>query len=655
MGPHDFGTFRWRPQRMPSTVGRTDSVGFMGESKPRNEKELSNEALILRLLRISWRYRRACVQVLVLQLILVALGLGGLGLTGVAIDFLRHVIDPAVKPPLWPFGLHPPPDWSPFQVMGVLSGAILLIALVRGTLDGTYQIALSKLVHQKITLNLRTEVFEKLQRLSFRFFDNNASGAIINRVSGDVQTLRLFIEGVLMQSIVLLLTLTVYMIYMVNIHVGLTLACFSVMPLIGIATAVFSRLIRPAYRRTRALMDDLVLVFSETIQGIRTVKVFDLEEFQTARFVAANRQVRSQQYSIFRKVTVFRPGVEFLTRSSLFVLLGYGGFLVLDGNLPIGTGLVVFARLLQQSANLVSHIADVADSIQQSLIGARRIFEILDSPAEVESAPGAITMARSRGALRFENVSFEYTKKSSVLRGVDFEVRAGEVIALAGATGSGKSTLLSLIPRFYDPTGGRVSLDGTDLRDLRLDDLRRQIGIVFQSNFLFSNTIAWNIAYGHPEATRDRIEQAARIACSHEFIMEFPDGYETILGESGLNLSGGQRQRLAIARAILMEPPILLLDDPTASIDSETEHEILEAINRAIEGRTTFIVAHRLSTLARADRIVVLKDGRVDQVGTHSDLMKHPGPYRHAIDVQSIDAESLELLRQADGLRRTAR
>lgn len=639
---------------MRSTVGGTDTIGFMGESKPKKESELSNGAVILRLLKISWHYRRACVQVLVLQLILVAMGLGGLGLTGVAIDFLRHAIDPSVKPPLWPFGLHPPSEWSPFLVLFILSGGILLLALVRGSLDGTYQIALSRLVHQKITLNLRTEVFEKLQRLSFRFFDNNASGAIINRVSGDVQTLRLFIEGVLMQSIVLLLTLAVYMIYMVNIHVGLTLACLSVMPLIGIATTIFSRLIRPAYRRTRALMDDLVLVFSETIQGIRTVKVFDLEAFQTARFVADNERIRSQQYSIFQKVTVFRPGVEFLSRSSLFVLLGYGGFLVVDGKLAIGTGLVVFARLLQQSANQVSHIADVADSIQQSLIGARRIFEILDSPAEVESSPDAVPVDRSRGAVRFENVSFEYTERGSVLGGVDFEATRGEVIALAGGTGSGKSTLLSLIPRFYDPTGGRITLDGTDLRDLRLGDLRRQIGIVFQNNFLFSNTIAWNIAYGHREATREQIEQAARIACAHEFVMEFPDGYQTILGESGLNLSGGQRQRLAIARAILMEPPILLLDDPTASVDSETEYEILDAINRAIEGRTTFIVAHRLSTLARADRIVVLKEGRVDQIGTHSDLMKHPGLYRRAIDVQSIDALSLELLRQADGRRRMA-
>jgi ATP-binding cassette subfamily B protein len=302
----------------------------------------------------------------------------------------------------------------------------------------------------------------------------------------------------------------------------------------------------------------------------------------------------------------------------------------------------------------VSHIADVADSIQQSLIGARRIFEILDSPAEVDSQPDALTVIRSEGALRFEKVSFEYTEKGGVLQEVDFEVEAGEVIALAGATGSGKSTLLSLIPRFYDPTGGRIWLDGTDLRDLRLGDLRRQIGIVFQDNFLFSNTIAWNIAYGHRKATKNQIEGAARIACAHEFIKEFPNGYETILGESGLNLSGGQRQRLAIARAILLEPPILLLDDPTASIDPETEHEILEAINRAIEGRTTFIVAHRLGTLARADRIVVLKGGRISQIGTHRDLMSDPGPYRRAIDVQAIDAESFELLREADARRRTA-
>lgn len=580
------------------------------------------------------------------------MGLGGLGLIGLAIDFLRHQLDPAVAPPLWPFGLEPPAAWSALRTIGGISLAVALIALVRGLLESSFQIALSRLVHQKITYHIRSEVFEKLQHLSFRFFDNNASGAIINRVSGDVQTLRLFIEGVLMQSIVLLLTLGVYLVYMLNIHVGLTLACLSVMPLIGVATAVFSRIVRPAYRRVRLLMDDLVLVFSETIAGIRTVKVFDLEPHRIGRFRDANERMRRQQFLIFEKVSLFRPLVEWLTQSALFVLLGYGGYLVIRGQIPIGAGLVVFARLLQQAANQVSSIADVADSIQQSLIGARRIFEILDAPAEVASKPTARPVKRASGAVVFDRVGFEYRENNEILMDVSFEARPGEMIALAGATGSGKSTLLSLIPRFYDPTQGTVRLDGHDLRDLRLDDLRRQIGIVFQNNFLFSNTIAWNIAYGHRDASAEQIEKAARTACAHDFIMEFPDGYETILGESGMNLSGGQRQRLAIARAVLLEPPILLLDDPTASVDPETEYEILEAINRVVEGRTTFIVAHRLSTLARADRIVVLKAGRISQVGTHLDLMRDPGLYRKAIDVQAIDAESLELLRQADVRRR---
>ncbi|MEZ5276123.1 MAG: ABC transporter ATP-binding protein [Opitutaceae bacterium] len=621
-------------------------------STPSAPDHASNGAIIMRLLRISWQYRRACTLVLTLQLVLVAMGLGGLGLIGLAIDFLRHQLDPSVKPPLWPLGLEPPTTWAPLQTIIAISLAIALIALVRGLLESSFQIALSRLVHQKITYNIRSEVFTKLQRLSFRFFDNNASGAIINRVSGDVQTLRLFIEGVLMQSIVLLLTLGVYLVYMLNIHVGLTLACLSVMPLIGVATIVFSRIVRPAYRRVRVLMDDLVLVFSETIAGIRTVKVFDLEAHQIEQFREANQRTRRQQFSIFRKVSAFRPLVDWLTQSTLFILLGYGGYLVVRGQIPIGAGLVVFARLLQQAANQVSSIADVADSIQQSLIGARRIFEILDAPAEVESPPDARPIHRARGEVVFERVAFEYRDGKAVLHDIDFRVRPGEMIALAGATGAGKSTLLSLIPRFYDPTGGVVRLDGQNLRNLRLDDLRRQIGIVFQNNFLFSNTIAWNIAYGHREATVEQIERAARTACAHDFIMEFPDGYETILGESGMNLSGGQRQRLAIARAVLLEPPILLLDDPTASVDPETEFEILEAINRAVEGRTTFIVAHRLSTLARADRIVVLRGGRVVQIGHHRDLMKNPGLYREAIDVQAIDAESLDLLRQADVRRK---
>jgi ATP-binding cassette subfamily B protein len=325
----------------------------------------------------------------------------------------------------------------------------------------------------------------------------------------------------------------------------------------------------------------------------------------------------------------------------MMVLLGYGGWLVAHDRLPLGTGLIVFAGLLEQFSGQVNNVANIVNSVQQSLIGARRVFEILDAPVEVKSAPDALRVPRLAGAVQFERVTFAYDGIDPVLRDIDLEVRPGQCVAILGATGAGKSVLMSLVPRFYDVTGGRLLLDGHDVRRINLDDLRRNIGIVFQESFLFSNTVAANIAFGHPEASRAQIERAARIAAAHDFILELPQGYDTVLGESGNSLSGGQRQRLAIARAVLLEPAILLLDDPTAAIDSETEHEIFAALDRAIAGRTTFIVAHRLSTLRRADFIIVMDNGRIVQRGTHEELMRVPGPYRHIASLQLVDSGEL--------------
>jgi ATP-binding cassette subfamily B protein len=328
----------------------------------------------------------------------------------------------------------------------------------------------------------------------------------------------------------------------------------------------------------------------------------------------------------------------------MMVLLGYGGWLVAHDELPLGTGLIVFSGLLEQFSGQVNNVANIVNSVQQSLIGARRVFEILDAPVEVKDAPAAIRLPRSSGGVRFENVTFAYDGAEAVVRDIDLEVKPGQCVAILGATGAGKSVLMSLIPRFFDPTAGRVLIDGIDARLIHLDDLRRNIGLVFQESFLFSNTVAANIAFGHPDATREQIERAARIAAAHEFILQLPQGYDTVLGESGNSLSGGQRQRLAIARAVLLEPAILLLDDPTAAIDSETEHEIFEALDRAIAGRTTFIVAHRLSTLRRADFIIVLENGRIVQRGTHESLMAEPGNYRRVASLQLVDGRELQSL-----------
>jgi ATP-binding cassette subfamily B protein len=410
-----------------------------------------------------------------------------------------------------------------------------------------------------------------------------------------------------------------------------------------IVTVVFSRLVRPAYDRTRELVDHVVLTLAENIQGVHVVKGFGREREEISKFGTALKAVEIEQESIFWKVSIFTPAIGLLTQLNVVILLGYGGWLVTQDRLALGTGLVVFAGLLTQFASQVANLTNITNSVQQSLSGARRVFEVLDTPVEIQSAPDARSLPRATGAVAFERISFAYGAGAPALDEVSFAVEPGQCVAILGATGAGKSTLLSLIARFYDPTAGRILIDGYDIRTLAVDDLRRNIGLVFQESFLFSNTIAANIAYGHPQATRAEIERAAQIACAHEFIVQVPEGYDSVLGEGGMNLSGGQRQRLAIARALLPDPAILLLDDPAAAIDPETENEILEAMEHAMQGRTTFVVAHRLSTLRHADLVIVLDQGRIVQTGTHEALLDVPGHYRTAAVIQGTHHDAVRV------------
>ncbi len=610
--------------------------------------EPGNGALIRRLFGLAWRYRLHCLQVLVIQLVLLTLGIGGLSFTGLGIDYIRHNLD---HTPVAANRLHVnlPEDWPPLHVLGLLAGLILLFALVRAVLNYVYAVSVNRLVQQKLVVDLRGEVYDKLQQLSFRFFDANTTGSIITRVTGDVQSVRMFVDQVLIQSVIMVISLTAYVIYMASLSASLTIACLATTPVLWLMAAWFSRKIQPEYAHNRTLVEQMVQILTEGIQGIAVTKGFGREAEAQAKFDTANQACFEQQRGIFWRVSLFSPAVGFLTRINMMVLLGYGGWLVAHDRLPLGTGLVVFAGLLEQFSGQVNNVATIVNSVQQSLIGARRVFEILDATVEVKSAPDALRRPKLDGAVDFENVSFAYDGAEAVVRDINLAVKPGQCVAILGATGAGKSVLMSLIPRFFDPTAGRVLIDGLDVRRLNLEDVRRNIGLVFQESFLFSNTIAANIAFGHPGATREQIEKAARIAAAHGFITSLPQGYDTVLGESGNSLSGGQRQRLAIARAVLLEPAILLLDDPTAAIDSETEHEIFEALDHAIAGRTTFIVAHRLSTLRRADFIIVMEDGRIVQRGTHEKLMGMPGPYLRVANLQLVDARDLQLLGLAGG------
>jgi ATP-binding cassette subfamily B protein len=601
----------------------------------------SDWQVIRRLFGLAWRYRLHCLGVPGIQLVLLTMGLFGLSFTGLGIDYLQHKVQ---GKPLSPNRLNflLVDDWPLLKVLGLLAGLILSLAIIRAFLNYTYAVSINKLVQQKLVVDMRSEVYDKLQRLSFRFFDANTTGSIITRVTGDVQSVRMFVDQVLIQSVIMLISLVVYVAYMVHLSPGLTLACLATTPLLWILSAWFSRKIQPEYARNRTLVEKMVQTMTESIQGVMVTKGFGREAEARAKFDAANNAVLMQQHGIFWRLSLFSPTIGFLTRINMMVLLGYGGWLVIQGRLPLGAGLLVFAGLLEQYSGQVNNVANVVNSIQQALIGARRVFEILDAPVEVKSAPDAMRRAKLDGHVRFEKVSFEYEKLDPVLRDVDLDVKPGQCVAILGATGAGKSVLMSLIPRFYDVTAGRLLIDGVDVRKIDLTDLRRNIGLVFQESFLFSNTVAANIAFGHPDATPEQIIKAAKIAAAHDFIMQLPQGYDTILGESGNSLSGGQRQRLAIARAVLLEPAILLLDDPTAAIDPGTEHEIFTALTNAIAGRTTFVVAHRLSTLRRADFIIVMENGRIVQRGTHAELIKVPGPYLRVAELQLVDAHALQ-------------
>ena len=593
--------------------------------------------LVRRLFALAWQFRADCIWSTVLSFVLLLLGIFGLNLLGVVIDVIRHTLNPSLPAPGYPFGWHPPIGWSPLQIVTALSLAIVVQAVVRSVLTYYYSMITARLTQGEIVPELRARIYAKLQRLSFSFFDIHGSNSIFNRVTGDVQNTRLFVDGVLLQGVNMLMTLGAYAFFMWRIHPMLTVVCLCVaLPLWGLAQYYSARL-RPGYLRNRELTDDMVLSFSESMRGMQTVKGFAAETNRIQRFETANDEVSSQQRRIFWDLSIFTPGTQMLSQLSLVILFAYGGYLYVQGQIALGGGLVVFAGLLQQFTAQVANISTIANSIQQSLAAARRVFEVLDTPVEVQTRPGAIIPGRLNGQVTFENVSFGYHPGKPVLQGVSFTSKPGQVVGIFGMTGSGKSSLLGLVPRFYDPAVGRVLADGQDLRDLDLDAFRRQVGIVYQESFLFSNTVAANIAFGHPEASMEQIERAARIASAHDFIIDLPHGYETVLGESGVDLSGGQRQRLALARALLLEPPILILDDPTASVDAKTENEIVSALRTAMTGRTTFVVSGRLNLLRQADHILVLEDGRLTQSGTHNELVHQPGPYHETALLQIMD------------------
>ncbi len=600
-------------------------------------QEGEKKQIFFRLLKLSWKYRAGCIKAILLQAFLIVLTLAGLALLGVGIDYLRYFIDPETKPPAWPLGFCPPESWGILLILCGIAAANILIAILRYFLSYRYSMVIVRLLQQGIVLDLRARIYEKMQRLSFRFFDSRTSGTLINRITSDVQSVRLFVDGVIIQGVTIAISLTVYVAYMLMIDAFLTMICMFTVPLMLVVSGYFSKKLKAAYSQDRANVDKMILDMVERVQGIHVVKGFVREREELQLLAHDNHAVLAQRQQIFRFISLFKPLIDMLTQVNIIILLAYGGYLVIDNQLALGAGLIVFLGLLQRFSGQVNTLAGILDNLQQSVAAAQRVFEILDVPVAIQSPPEAVKIGKAKGAIAFRGVFFEYDPGERVLDDVAFEVQPGQFIGILGSTGSGKSTLLSLIPRFYDVKMGAILLDGRDIRKYDLDDLRRQVGVVFQESFLFSNTIAANIAFGHPSATRAEIVKAAQIAAAHDFIMALPQGYDTVIGEAGCDLSGGQKQRLAIARSVLLDPPILLLDDPTAAVDAETEKEIFEGIKSAMRSRTTFLVTHRINVMKRADSILVMHRGRIIQRGTHAELVQAKGHYRRAAFLQLED------------------
>ncbi|WP_088105195.1 ABC transporter ATP-binding protein [Halalkalibacter urbisdiaboli] len=556
--------------------------------------------------------------------------------------------------------------WSLIALIGVTAMTVLYPMILQYTIDdvvraGNYHLipyvvlvlivvmafkSFAAYIHQYLgdlfgitaVHRLRNALYKKLQYLPFRYYDNAKTGDLMSRLTADVEGFRFFLSFGCAQFVNFIMLVGLSMAVMFYYSVPLTLVTLCALPFLAIVVSNFDKRVHPGFRGIRKSLARLNTKVQENVSGMHTVKALSQEDQEVTRFDVNNEDYRQKHLDISRIWGNYFPLMEFIGNVSAVFLLAFGGYLTIQGSMQPGE-LVAFFSLVWFIMGPIMHLGFIINMFSQSKASGERLLEILDEDERLDEGESAGGVSRLTGEVLFHNVQLRYgSKDNSALKDISFEATKGKTIGLVGATGSGKSSIVQLITRFYERTGGLILIDGKPIEEYPIEELRKHVGVVLQETFLFSSTIRDNIAYGRPDATLEEIQIAAKRADAHEFISELPQGYETVLGERGLGLSGGQKQRIAIARAILMDPSILILDDATSAVDMKTEMKIQSAFREVMKGRTTFIIAHRISSVKQADEILVLEDGEIIERGTHEELLSiQNGNYRRIYDIQNQD------------------
>jgi ATP-binding cassette subfamily B protein len=583
------------------------------------KRTVPDRVLIKRLLQYMARYKLNFGIIISLLFISAGLGLAGPYILAVAID--QYIAQGNLTGLYW--------------ISAVYVGIYLIVWLV-----SSIQTYLRFWLGQRLIFDLRMDMFSRLQKLSMSFYDKRHAGRIMSRVMNDVETLNEFLTSGVEIAIGDIFILVGIVIMMLILNAQLAMVTFTVIPILLIGTILLGEKVREAYRLTRKKISGVTANLAESISGMRVVQSFSREMANAQQFDRVNVENLQANIQAARVSALFFPIVDVLGSIGTCLVIWFGGTLVMGDALTLGV-LAAFMAYVTRFFMPIREISMLYNNVQSALAATERITEILDAESEVEEAEDAIELPRVKGEIKFNDVSFGYAPDNFVLNNIDLEIKENQRIALVGPTGAGKTSLASLVARFYDPQKGNITIDGYDVRKVTLKSLRSQMGIVLQDPLLFSGTIRENITYGRPDATEPEIVEAAKAVGAHDFVMNFAQGYDTVVGERGIRLSMGQRQLISFARALLADPRVLILDEATSSVDAYTELLIQNALKKLLEKRTTLIIAHRLSTVRSADRIIVVDNGRIVDTGTHEELMRRKGLYRKLFEMQFRPIEAV--------------